>query len=135
MREGLIKDLKRMETKLREQGDEDSVVLLETLGELSDLEAKYISVRDNLVEMRKCVFIKWHHISENDYPSVNDLGHSKKLLISFENDDPTVGRYIESNDSGGYFAEQFNDYPVIRDGLIVNAWAYLPESWKGEDKE
>lgn len=134
MREGLIKDLKRMETKLREQGDEDSVVLLETLGELSDLEAKYISVRDNLVEMRKCVFIKWHHISENDYPPVNDLGHSKKLLISFENDDPTVGRYIKSNDSGGYFAEQFNDYPVIRDGLIVNAWAYLPESWKGAEK-
>jgi hypothetical protein len=51
----LMENLKRLEMKLRDAGDEDSIVIAEARAEISDWKAKYETVKENLLEIRKAV--------------------------------------------------------------------------------
>lgn len=58
------------------------------------------------------------------------------ILLSFENFSlPLVGRY-EENEKGGafYLGDCDEEDTCISNDLYVNAWTYLPERYKGDDR-
>lgn len=71
------------------------------------------------LEERNCV-IRWHPA---DQPPKSE-GY---ILLSFENYTLSeIGRYEEDKEGGAYYIGD-DDSPCVSYGLIVNAWAELPE--------
>ena len=78
----------------------------------------------------------WIPILDGDgqMPEVDEDGESEYVLISFANFPvPTIGRY-QVDEEGGAFYDGDDDEPLIKIGLIVNAWMPLPARYK-EDTE
>lgn len=57
--------------------------------------------------------------------------NDRYVLLSFENFSmPSVGRYVGNEEEGGNFYNGDNETPLSKYGVIVNAWAELPEPYK-----
>lgn len=79
----------------------------------------------------------WVEIFDDDrstLPPVDKDGCSDYVLLSFANADiPCIGQYREDED-GGAFYDGDDDEPLIKIGLIVNAWQRLPNSYRTEEE-
>ena len=77
--------------------------------------------------------VDWIPVGERT-PAIDNDGFNRSdyILLSFENAPVLcIGRYEEDEEGNGAFYEQYNDEPLVNYGLIVNAWAELPERYEG----
>lgn len=77
---------------------------------------------------------RWIPVTEK-YPEVDAEGYSAYILLSFDNCSALcIGQYRE-DEKGGAFYDGDQEDPLIRLGLVVNAWMPLPEAYSPlEDK-
>lgn len=81
--------------------------------------------------------LQWTPVTDGDEwkPPVDEDGESDLILLSFENASfLCIGQYREDEEGGAFF-EGDDDEPLIKHGLIVNAWMPLPAPYRGEEKE
>ena len=68
-------------------------------------------------------------------PEVDEEGHSRYILLNFDNFPiPSVGRYEYTDEKGGNFFEGDDDRSCLSYGFIVTAWAELPKPYREEDE-
>ena len=73
--------------------------------------------------LKKLMKFNWIPVSER-YPDSD-----RYILLSFENFTiPSVGHYEEKDDGGIFYLG--DDELCLQNGLFVNAWMELPESYK-----
>ena len=77
----------------------------------------------------------WIVINEDDettLPPVNEYGDSDYVLLSFDNADfPCIGQYRKDRDGGAWY-DGDSMKPLIKWGLIVNAWMPCPKPYREE---
>lgn len=77
--------------------------------------------------------MKWIPIEER-LPKIKEYGSSDYILISFKNYGvPDIGRY-EEDEKGGAFFPGDEDLSYSSYGLVVNAWAPLPRSYRTKEE-
>lgn len=71
---------------------------------------------------------RWIPVTEK-YPEVDAEGYSAYILLSFDNCSALcIGQYRE-DEKGGAFYDRDEDDPLIKVGLVVNAWMPMPEAY------
>ena len=68
----------------------------------------------------------WIPVDDEQKPPIGEY-----ILLSFSNA-PTlcIGRYEEDSDGGGNFYNGDNSAPLLKVGLMVNAWMPLPSRYE-----
>lgn len=75
---------------------------------------------------------RWIPVTEK-YPEVDAEGYSAYILLSFDNCQALcIGQYRE-DEKGGAFYDGDQEDPLIKLGLVVNAWTPLPERYKEKE--
>lgn len=78
---------------------------------------------------------RWRPVLDGDgeLPKVDEDGYSDLVLLSFGNTKGIIiGQYREDELGGSFYEGETGDEPLTKFGLIVNAWAPLPESYREE---
>lgn len=71
---------------------------------------------------------RWIPVTEK-YPEVDAEGYSAYILLSFNNCSALcIGQYRE-DEKGGAFYDGDDEDPLIKLGLVVNAWMPMPEAY------
>lgn len=96
---------------------------------------EYVSKDDvfrAIEEMDEIEVDEWIPVDE-ELPDVGKYGDSEYILLSFDNYPvPCIGQYREDKEGGAFYAGD-DDESLVSVGLIVNAWRYLPESYKEDE--
>lgn len=92
-------------------------------------EMQMIDILEANVEIHK--IIEQHTGKDIWLPVEAPPSDDRYVLMSFENFSiPLVGRYVEDEDGGGFFAEGDEFESCLSQGLFVNAWMELPKPYR-----
>ena len=92
-------------------------------------EMQMIDILEANADIQK--MIKQHTEKDIWFPAEDPPSDDRYVLMSFENFSiPLVGRYVEDEEGGGFFAEGDEFESCLSQGLFVNAWMELPKPYR-----